>query len=154
MSSGKSDAPAERSERTNIQGARRKGREAALQMLYQIEASGVSVEQAIRHYWASLATSREGEEFANELVRGCDQQGEHIDGLIRAVSQHWRLERMTRVDRNILRLGTFELSAMQEIPRRVTLNEAVELAKRFGSDNSAAFVNGVLDRIATDLGKA
>jgi N utilization substance protein B len=134
-------------------GSRRKGREAALQMLYQMEASAVSADQAIRLFWAHLGASREGEEFANALVRGVERDRETIDGLIRNVSQHWRLERMTRVDRNILRLGTYELLRMDDIPRRVTLNEAVELAKRYGSDGSPGFVNGVLDRIASDLGK-
>lgn len=134
-------------------GSRRKGREAALQMLYQMDVSGVSAEQAIRYYWATLATSREGEEFANALVRGYADARESIDETIRGVSQHWRLERMTRVDRNILRLATYELTSLADVPRRVTLNEAVELAKRFGSEGSPGFVNGVLDRIATDLGK-
>lgn len=135
-------------------GSRRKGREAALQMLYQVDVSGVGAEQAIQAYWAHLGANREGEAFANELVRGWARERERIDGLIRDVSQHWRLERMAWVDRNILRLATCELIAVTDIPRRVTLNEAIELAKRFGSEASAGFVNGVLDRIATDLGKA
>lgn len=135
-------------------GSRRKGREAALQMLYQMDASGVDAEQAIALFWANLGTGREGEHFANRLVRGVEREHERIDALIRSVSQHWRLERMTRVDRNILRLACFELLALPDVPRKVTLNEAVELAKRFGSDGSAGFVNGVLDRIASDLGKA
>jgi N utilization substance protein B len=134
-------------------GSRRKGREAALQMLYQMDCSGVRAEDAIRLYWSHLAESREGEQLASEMVRGYGTDAEEVDGLIRRVSHHWRLERMTRVDRNILRLGTYELLKMPEVPRRVTLNEAVELAKRFGSEGSAGFVNGVLDRIATDVGK-
>ncbi|MDQ3031824.1 MAG: transcription antitermination factor NusB [Myxococcota bacterium] len=134
-------------------GSRRKGREAALQMLYQMEASSVRAEEAIHLFWASLGSTREGEDFANRLVRGCEEELEAIDARIRDVSQHWRLERMTRVDRNILRLATYELLRMTDVPRRVTLNEAVELAKRFGSDGSPGFVNGVLDRIASDLAK-
>jgi N utilization substance protein B len=134
-------------------GSRRKGREAALQILYQIDVSEVGAEQAMRDYWVSLATSREGEEFANALVGGWASARDQIDETIRSVSQHWRLERMARVDRNILRLATYELLKLPDVPRRVTLNEAVELAKRFGSEGSAGFVNGVLDRIAGDLGK-
>lgn len=122
-------------------------------MLYQIDVSGVTADQAIQAYWTYLGANREGEAFANALVRGWADDREHIDGLIRDVSQHWRLERMARVDRNILRLATYELLSFADIPRRVTLNEAVELAKRFGSEGSAGFVNGVLDRIASDLGK-
>ncbi|MEZ4337746.1 MAG: transcription antitermination factor NusB [Sandaracinaceae bacterium] len=135
-------------------GSRRRGREAALQMLFQIDVSGVNPEQAIQSFWAYLGPSREGEQFANDLVRGWAERRDQIDEIIRDVSQHWRLERMARVDRNILRLATYELMALADVPRRVTLNEAVELAKRFGSEGSAGFVNGVLDRIASDLGKA
>ena len=134
-------------------GSRRKGREAALQMLYAMDALGVKAEDAIRFYWTHLGSTRDGEEFANLLVRGYAEHQERIDGTIRDVSHHWRLERMTRVDRNILRLATYELLEVPEIPRRVTLNEAVELAKRFGAEGSAGFVNGVLDRIASDAGK-
>ena len=134
-------------------GSRRRGREAALQMLYQMDLSGVSPEQAVQSYWAHLGANREGEDFANALVRGWAEDRERIDTIIRDVSQHWRLERMARVDRNILRLATYELMALADVPRRVTLNEAVELAKRFGSEGSAGFVNGVLDRIASDLDK-
>jgi N utilization substance protein B len=140
-------------------------------MLYQMEASGVSAEEAIRLFWASFPPSqgdaplasgedpamdpaeREGADFANAIVRGYADDRERVDELIRTVSQHWRLERMTRVDRNVLRLGAWELLSCAEIPRKVTLNEAIELAKRFGTESSASFVNGVLDRIASDLQK-
>ena len=135
-------------------GTRRKGREAALQMLYQMDLSGASAEQAIATFWPALGATREGEEFANELVRGVEQETARIDETIRKVSQHWRLERMARVDRNILRLGTYELLAMPDVPSRVTLNEAVELAKKFGDEASPGFVNGLLDRIASGLAKA
>jgi transcription antitermination protein NusB len=135
-------------------GTRRKGREAALQMLYQMDLSGVSAEKAVALFWHHLGGTRDGEEFANALVVGVGREAERIDETIRSVSQHWRLERMARVDRNILRLGTYELIAMPDVPRRVTINEAVELAKRFGNEGSAGFVNGVLDKIAIDVGKA
>ena len=134
-------------------GARRKGREAALQMLYGMDTAGWRAEDAIRHYWAHLAPGGEGRQFADTLVRGVAQDRDRIDETIRKVSHHWRLERMTRVDRNILRMATFELMALPDVPRRVTLNEAIELAKRFGGEGSPGFVNGVLDRIASDLGK-
>ncbi|MCA9581854.1 MAG: transcription antitermination factor NusB [Myxococcales bacterium] len=134
-------------------GSRRRGREAALQVLYQMDASGASVGQALQYFWSSFATSKEGEEFATLLVRGCDTETDRINETIKGVSEHWRLERMSKVDRNILRLGTYELMCLPDVPRRVTLNEAVELAKRFGSEGSAGFVNGVLDKIASNLGK-
>lgn len=123
-------------------------------MLYGIDVTGESAESAIRRYWATLGDEPDVDEFANALVRGCSGVRDAIDERIRNVSQHWRLERMARVDRNILRLATYELEAMADIPRNVTLDEAVELAKRFGDAESPAFVNGVLDRIARDIGKA
>ena len=136
-------------------GSRRKAREASLQMLYQMDVSGVSAERAIRLFWSGLTEvdDSETQDFANEIVRGYAAKRESIDETIRSVSQHWRLERMARVDRNILRLGVYELLELKDVPRKVTLNEAVELAKRYGDENSPSFVNGVLDRIAAELAK-
>ena len=134
-------------------GTRRKGRETALQILYQMDLSDTPADAAIQLFWAHLAATREGEEFANLLVRGFGAGADAVDAKIRNVSQHWRLERMSRVDRNIIRLATYELMSMPEIPGRVSLNEAIELAKRYGNEQSPAFVNGVLDRIASDCGK-
>jgi N utilization substance protein B len=135
-------------------GSRRKAREAAVQMLYQMDVAGVDAERAVALFWENLGAPEDEREFANALVIGYGRVREAIDDTIRAVSKHWRLERMSRVDRNVIRLGAFELLHMSDIPRRVTLNEAVELAKRFGNEESAAFVNGVLDRIADDAKKA
>jgi N utilization substance protein B len=123
-------------------------------MMYQLDLSGEDPEKAVVLYQQYLGQTEDADEFAIELVRGCAAALDEIDAKIREVSKHWRLERMARVDRNILRLATYELLKRPEVPRRVTLNEAVELAKRFGDENSPAFVNGVLDRIASDLGKA
>jgi N utilization substance protein B len=134
-------------------GSRRKAREAALQVLYQIDLSGEEPERALELFAQYLAQAEELEAFATELVRGCVAQRDAIDAKIREVSRHWRLERMARVDRNVLRLATYELLYMQDVPKRVTLNEAVELAKRYGDEDSPAFVNGVLDRIASELDK-
>lgn len=133
--------------------SRRKGREAAVQMLYQMDVSGVDAATAVANHWATLASNDEGREFADELVLGLSQQSERIDTLIRDTSKHWRLERMAKVDRNVIRLAVYELLERPDIPRKVTINEAVELAKRFGDENSSAFVNGVLDRIAETLQK-
>ena len=134
-------------------GSRRKAREDAVQMLYQIDLSGEDPQRAIELYTEHLAPGEEQSEFAAELVRGCSEHRDEIDAKLREVSRHWRLERMARVDRNILRLAAFELLWQPQIPRRVTLNEAVELAKRFGDEDSPAFVNGVLDKIASELDK-
>ena len=89
---------------------------------------------------------------ARHLVDGVRTERERIDALIGAASQHWRLPRLSRVDLSLLRLSTFELLACPDIPASVTIDEAVEIARRFGSEDSAAFVNGVLDAIATSVG--
>jgi len=134
-------------------GARTTAREAALQMLFAIDATGNDVDQAISDFWRELPGDAEGREYADQLVRGVREDAAKLDERIRAASQNWRLERMARIDRNALRLGTYELLTRTDVPRAVVLDEAVELAKRFGGDESSKFVNGVLDRIADDLGR-
>jgi transcription antitermination protein NusB len=134
-------------------GARTTGREAALQMLFALEAGGGSAERVITHYWRLTPGDPEGREYADRLVRGVEEDLANVDETIRKASVNWRIERMARVDRNVLRLGAWELLHSRDVPRAVILDEAVELAKRFGSEDSGAFVNGVLDRIAEDLGR-
>lgn len=134
-------------------GARHSGREAALQMLFQIEASEVSADKAIELFWRTFEADPEGRAYADALVRGVEAELELIDKNITNASQNWRIERMSRVDRNLLRLGTWELMTKTDVPRAVVIDEAVELAKVYGTDESSGFVNGVLDRIANDLGR-
>lgn len=134
-------------------GARTTAREAAVQMLYALEASGQSIERVIRDYWRETPGDAEGRAYADEVVRGVERERADIDEWITRASENWRLERMTRVDRNVLRLGAYELRYQRDIPRAVILDESVELAKRFGTEESGKFVNGVLERIATDLGR-
>jgi N utilization substance protein B len=136
-------------------GARHSGREAALQMLFQMEASAVSASEAIALFWRSFGIDAdpEGRAYAEEAVHGVGADLPSLDEYIAQASTHWRVERMTRVDRNVLRLGAWELAHRQDVPREVVLDEAVELAKQFGSDESSAFVNGVLNRIADGLGR-
>jgi len=134
-------------------GARTTGREAALQMLFALEAGGGSPERVITHYWRLTPGDPEGRDYADQIVRGVGDSLTNVDDTIRKASVNWRLERMARVDRNVLRLGAWELLYGKDVPRAVILDEAVELAKRFGSEDSGAFVNGVLDRIAEDLGR-
>jgi transcription antitermination protein NusB len=135
-------------------GARHSGREAALQMLFQIEASEVSADKAIELFWRTFEADPEGRAYADALVRGVEAELELIDKRITAASQNWRIERMSRVDRNLLRVGTWELMTKTDVPRAVVIDEAVELAKTYGTDESSSFVNGVLDRIANDLGRS
>ena len=123
-------------------------------MLFAIDATGSDVDQAIADFWRELPGDAEGREYADALVRGVRRDAVQLDERIRAASQNWRLERMARIDRNALRLGAFELLTRSDVPRAVILDEAVELAKRFGSDESSKFVNGVLGRIADDLGRS
>ena len=134
-------------------GARTTAREAALQMLFAIEASDGDIEQAIGDFWRELPGDAEGRPYADEAVRGVRATLADLDARIVRASKNWRLERMTRVDRNLLRLGAWELVTKTDVPRAVVLDEAVELAKRYGTEESGAFVNGVLDRIADDCGR-
>ena len=134
-------------------GARTSGREAALQMLYALEIVDHPADFVINAYWREIPGEIDGREFADVLVQKVANEREAIDEVITAASRHWRIERMSRVDRNVLRVGVAELQINDETPRAVIIDEAVELAKRFGSEGSSVFVNGVLDRIAEDLGR-
>ena len=122
-------------------------------MLFALETGGGSAERVIASYWRETPGDLEGREYADQAVRGVALELERVDDAIRKASTNWRLERMARVDRNVLRLGAWELLRSKAVPRAVILDEAVELAKRFGSEESGAFVNGVLDRIANDVGR-
>ena len=134
-------------------GSRTRARECALQALYQLDTSGGSAEAALAGVLAHFEES-DGESdgadrrFAEALVRGVENERPAIDEILQRYSQNWKLERMARVDRNILRLGIYELLRRADVPVKVTLNEAVELGKKFGTEESSAFVNGVLDKIA------
>jgi N utilization substance protein B len=134
-------------------GARRSGRQAALQMLFQMEASDTPADATIELFWKSFESEPEGKPYADELVRGVGEHRAAIDEAISTASEHWRIERMTRLDRNLLRLGTFELMKRRDVPAPVVLDEAVELAKTFGTADSSVFINGVLARVARDLGR-
>ena len=137
-------------------GARRTARERALQALYQLEMTPGSIGDALDSAWAAAEEARkepEAVKFARELVEGVMDHRAEIDRLIEQHSHNWRLDRMGRIDRNVLRLGVFELKYRPDIPKKVSLNEAVELGKNFGTEESSAFVNGLLDRVAAALGK-
>lgn len=127
-----------------------------MQALYQVDllGEGEDAGRSLRLFWDHFQHQDQDpqvEVFARELVGGVQEYRERIDALIASTSEHWRLPRLSRVDLNLLRMATYELLFRDEIPASVTLNEAVEIARRFGSDESAAFVNGVLDHIAHEL---
>jgi len=139
-------------------GARRTARERALQALYQLDMTDGGADDALAAAWGASAEAEkpdpETQRFARELVSGVRSNLADIDALIREYSHHWRIDRMTRIDRNVLRIGIFELKYRADIPRSVSIDEAVELGKKYGTEESSAFVNGLLDRIAQALSKA
>ena len=136
---------------------RRAGRAFALQLLYARDGDPATDVAGAVARWASdleLDVDSDAQTFAHALVAAAGERGPAIDELIAGASRNWRIERMSRVDRNILRLGACELVAFPDVPVKVVINEAVELAKRFGTAESSAFVNGVLDRVATACGRS
>lgn len=138
------------------QGTRRTGRAYALQLLYARDGDVATDVTGAAVSWADmfeLEIDPAAQDFARGLVAAATERTAQVDELITGSSKNWRIDRMSRVDRNILRLGTAELLAFPDVPVKVVINEAVELAKRFGTAESSAFVNGVLDRIATSAGR-
>ena len=133
---------------------RRRAREIALQVLYQLEMSHGDPGEVLELYWENFRPSPKAREFCQRLVEGVRRSQDRIDPFIEENSENWSLKRMAAVDRNILRLATFELLYCPEIPFKATLNEAIELAKKFGSDDSSAFINGILDKIHSVLTSA
>jgi len=133
-------------------GARRKGRELAVQALYQCDVRGADAAAALRLFWEQCEGGPRAREFAAALVAGVQEQRARIDELITAASEHWRFERLSAVDLNVLRVATYELLQTPPLPTSVVLDEAIEVARRFGTAESATFVNGVLDQIAARLG--
>ncbi len=134
------------------QAKRTKARERAVQALYQIDVAATDLDEALSRFWRSFEpVEREVMDMAEVLVRGVAEHRRTIDGAIEAVSTHWRLDRMARVDRNVLRLAVHEMLHRPEVPVKVIINEAIELGKKFGSESSGAFINGVLDKIAQSL---
>jgi transcription antitermination protein NusB len=138
-------------------GSRRSGRAYALQLLYARDNDAAADVAGVAAEWAAafeLELEPDAQAFATDLVGKAASHAAQVDELIAASSKNWRLERMSRVDRNILRLGSTELVASPDVPVKVVINEAVELAKRFGTAESSAFVNGVLDRVAAAVGRS
>ena len=128
---------------------RRQAREMALQMLYQSDVGGAEGEQVLAEFRPTeySAEAERAFSYARSLVEGTLSHRQEIDELIRQQAEHWRLERMPPVDRNILRLAVYEFLYQTDVPKLVILDEAIELAKEFGSEQSGRFVNGLLDGI-------
>lgn len=145
-------------------GVRRRGRELALHTLYALEFGHRTLDEALADMaerareqpsddedpdLAAVRSSPDAVAFASKLVRGVAAHKDAIDQVLSQCSTNWKVARMAMVDRNILRMATFELRYLSDIPPKVTLNEAIEVAKRYGSQDSSAFINGLLDRIAS-----
>ncbi len=133
-------------------GTRRKSRELALQMLFQADMGKQQKEEVRRSFWRERAeVGRETRGFADDLFGVASDRAREIDEMIERHAEHWRMDRMAAVDRNILRLGVAEFLGYPETPRPVIINEALEIARRFSTAESVNFINGVLDSVAREL---
>ena len=139
--------------------SRRLAREQAVQILYQRDLTSCDLEGAIALYWQVEGDHPEREppdpddlEFASSLARGVAARLDEVDELIGVASINWKVQRMSLVDRNILRVAVYEFIGRDDIPTMVSINEAIELGKRFGTTDSGAFINGILDKVARNLG--
>ena len=133
-------------------GPRRKAREYALQMLFQWDITHDAIDQVAAAFFQEQPEEPPAVvEFARQLVRGAVEHVEEIDELIRRHAEHWRLDRMATVDRNLLRLATQEFLYDKETPKTVVINEAIEIARRFSTQESPQFINGILDSIKKEL---
>lgn len=129
---------------------RTKARECALQILYQIDIRKDPPEKLIAEFWNAEEFESEVRDFAEALVKGAVANTKKIDEIISKCASNWKLSRMAAIDRNVLRLAAYELLFCGDIPPKVSINEAVDLAKKFGDMESGKFVNGILDRINKD----
>jgi transcription antitermination protein NusB len=132
-------------------GKRRQGREAALKLLYALEVTRAGAAEVLTSTWAKPLLPHDSREFVTTLVTGVRQRCAEIDALIQTWSENWSLARIGVVERNILRLAIYELLFMPDIPPNVTINEAVEVAKRYGAQDAWLFINGILDRIKHEV---
>jgi N utilization substance protein B len=128
-------------------GTRRKARELAVQILYQADLAKSDLDEAMSLFWEYFPVESEVREFCQQLVLGTLDRLSSIDELLSEASEHWSLGRMSVVDRNILRLATHELLDRPDIPPSVSINEAIEIAKKYSTSDAAVFINGVLDRV-------
>jgi N utilization substance protein B len=133
-------------------GRRRQARELAIQFLYQVDLSGIGWEEALPLFWqAQGEVNASARSFAVDLIRGALTHQADIDARICKYTEHWELQRIAAVDRNILRLAMYEMLFRDDIPPVVSINEAVDIAKKYSTRDSGAFVNGILDRLKLDL---
>ncbi len=133
---------------------RRKAREYALQLLFRVDFTDKEIDKNdLEEFWADKNESEDVRKFTEEIVSGTLNKIKEIDMLIEKFAENWALNRMAVVDRNILRFATYEIFYRDDIPSAVTINEALEIAKKYSSSESVPFLNGVLDRLAREAGK-
>lgn len=132
-------------------GIRRKGREAAFQLLYQLELAGMSYREAVDEFWSQMGVPHQARDFALLLVVGFMDNKEKIDDMISSHSHHWKMHRMNSVDKSVLRIGVYELIFCKDTPTKVIINEAIEIGKKFGAKESGSFINGILDKISKEI---
>lgn len=132
---------------------RRIAREIALQVLYSLDVVEMEPGEAIELYWDSYDAPQDARPFSSLLVEGTWKNREQIDALIGGCSENWSMSRMSKVDKSILRMAVFELCFCEDIPPKVTMNEAIDLGKVYGSENSGSFINGILDALYAKLGR-
>ncbi len=132
-------------------GTRRKSRELALQALYQLDVTKQDPSKVLAQFQKHFSPDEEKDEFLEELVFGVLGHLQETDRLIERFSENWRLDRMSIIDRNILRMAIFELLYCKGLPPKVALNEAIELGKEYGSEESGSFINGILDRVQKEV---
>ena len=136
-------------------GTRRKSRELALQMLFQLDMGKQTTDDVRKTFWAERRDLDEKVRgFADDLFRVASEREAEIDQLIEKNAEHWRMDRMAAVDRNVLRAGIAEFLGFPDTPRPVVINEALEIARRYSTPESVQFINGVLDSVARELGEA
>ena len=136
---------------TKIHGERRRAREYALQLLFQLDLAPQETENAVGTFWDDKRATESVMTFSDRLVRGTMRRRDAIDELIAEAAHNWRVSRMPAVDRNILRLAIYEFLNETDTPRVVVIDEAIEIAKKFGNDESGPFINGILDAIRIKL---
>jgi len=136
-----------------MSGGRRKARSIALQALYEIDSVGHDPVESLAHLQQETALSKETAQFARELIEGVVKYKKKLDDQIHRFAPAWPVEQLAVIDRNILRLAIFEILIDNRIPVKVAINEAIELAKHFGSENSSKFINGVLGAVSANIKK-
>lgn len=133
---------------------RRKAREYALQILFQLDIrKDKPTATVLKRFWAEHDVDEEVQAFTEEIIKGTYKHLDAINEKIHACAKNWSIDRMAAVDRNVLRMAVYEILYRIDIPTSVTINEAIEIAKKFGTDDSGSFVNGILDSVARMVGK-